>query len=290
MDGRRRNGPARLVSHCLLIEADQYGLVLVDTGLGLRDVRTPRPRLSGFFLRLNRPPLREEEMALRQIERLGFCAADVRHIVLTHLDFDHAGGIEDFPGAEVHVFRPELAAATEGRRGFVARRRYRPMQWDENVRWQPYDVGGEHWLGFTSVRNMRGLPPEILLIPLIGHTWGHCGVAIQRDSGWLRHAGDAYFHFGEMDLARPHCPPGLRAYQWMMEVDRRARLGNQERLRALARAGDGAVQIFCAHDEDEFERLRARSDAEIPASERDRIVPHAPVEPMDERPPSPLRS
>lgn len=29
-------------------------------------------------------------MALRQIEAPGFSARDVRHIVLTHLDFDHA--------------------------------------------------------------------------------------------------------------------------------------------------------------------------------------------------------
>lgn len=39
----------RLVCHCLLIETPQHGLVLVDTGLGLRDVLAPRGRLSGFF-------------------------------------------------------------------------------------------------------------------------------------------------------------------------------------------------------------------------------------------------
>jgi hypothetical protein len=30
---------ARLVSHCLLIETDAHGLVLVDTGIGVDDVR-----------------------------------------------------------------------------------------------------------------------------------------------------------------------------------------------------------------------------------------------------------
>jgi glyoxylase-like metal-dependent hydrolase (beta-lactamase superfamily II) len=39
-----------------------------------------------------------EETAVRQIERLG-SPADVRHILPTHLDFDHAGGLEDLPGA-----------------------------------------------------------------------------------------------------------------------------------------------------------------------------------------------
>jgi glyoxylase-like metal-dependent hydrolase (beta-lactamase superfamily II) len=56
--------------------------------LGLRDVRSPTPRLSRFFLAMMRLPLKEEETALRQIERLGLTARDVRHIVLTHLDFD----------------------------------------------------------------------------------------------------------------------------------------------------------------------------------------------------------
>jgi hypothetical protein len=36
---------------------------------------------------------RERDMAHRQVEALGFSARDVRQIVLTHLDFDHACSI-----------------------------------------------------------------------------------------------------------------------------------------------------------------------------------------------------
>src|SRR5687767_1870314 len=57
---------ARLTSHCLLVETGA-GLVLIDTGYGLRDVRDPHCRLSGFFLALNQPALREEMTAVRQI-------------------------------------------------------------------------------------------------------------------------------------------------------------------------------------------------------------------------------
>ena len=88
-------GAAEIVCHCLLIETE-LGLVLVDTGFGMRDVAQPQ-RLSALFRIANRVRLRESDTALRQLEDLGFTAADVRHIVLTHLDFDHAGGIEDFP-------------------------------------------------------------------------------------------------------------------------------------------------------------------------------------------------
>lgn len=241
----------KLVCHCLLIETDRHGLVLVNTGFGLGDVRRPRPRLSRFFLTMNGIRLREDETALRQVERLGFGAGDVRHIVLTHLDFDHAGGIEDFPAATVHVFRDELRAATEGRKTPLARQRYRPLQWDEGVRWRDYPVQGASWFSFDSVRDLDGLPPEILMVPLVGHSWGHCGIAVRSGERWLLHAGDAYFHHGELD-ARPHCTPGLRAYQWMMEVDRRARLRNQQRLRALVRERGDQVEIVCAHDPAEF--------------------------------------
>jgi len=108
MDGRTPGVLTRgkLCCHCLAIETND-GLVLVDTGFGLRDVANPRSRLSGFFLALLSPEFREEMTALRQIERLGYRAEDVRHVVLTHLDFDHAGGLDDFPNARVHMLQQE---------------------------------------------------------------------------------------------------------------------------------------------------------------------------------------
>jgi glyoxylase-like metal-dependent hydrolase (beta-lactamase superfamily II) len=235
----------------------EAGLVLVDTGVGTLDVTAPLPRLSRFFVSLLRPRLDMEETALRQIQRLGFSPADVRHIILTHLDFDHAGGITDFPEATVHLLGAELDAARQ-RRTSIERARYRPLQWPPPSSWQPYSADGEAWFGFDSVRALDGLPPEILLVPLAGHTPGHCGVAIRTTDSWLLHAGDAYFYRGEMDPQDPSCPLGLRAYQTMMEVDRKARLMNQRRLRELVRTHSRSVQVFCAHDHVEFEAFAIR--------------------------------
>ena len=63
-----------------------------------------------------RPPILLGTWA-RQVEALGYSARDVRHIVVTHLDPDHAGGLSDFPDAEVHIFRAEHKAAMERRSG-----------------------------------------------------------------------------------------------------------------------------------------------------------------------------
>jgi glyoxylase-like metal-dependent hydrolase (beta-lactamase superfamily II) len=253
MDGRPRpkGVPAALVCHCLLLETDQ-GLVLVDTGFGLEDVRNPRPRLSPFFLKLNRPQLNEEMTAVRQLERLGFKAGDVRHIVLTHLDFDHAGGLDDFPAARVHLMAAEAEAAM-AQATWLDKRRFRPRQWSTQPHWVTYPMprGGERWFGFECVRELEGLPPDILLVPLVGHTLGHAGVAIQQSNGWLLHAGDAYFYHEEMNPDRPRCTPGLWAYQELMQKNGQLRKLNQERLRELVRRHDRDVTVFERLEEDE---------------------------------------
>lgn len=252
MDGRSKGLTARLVCHCLLIETPRSGLVLVDTGYGLNDVARPHPRLSRVMRSVMNIRLREAETARRQVEALGFSARDVRHIVLTHLDFDHAGGIEDFPEARVHLMRAELDAGRARRGGKTSNKRYRPMQFDQVREWRPYTQEGGSWLGFGAVRDLDGLPPEILFIPLPGHTWGHAGVAIASAEGWLLHAGDAYFHADEMRRPDPRCPPGLRAYQALMEVNREMRLQNQDRLWRLSLRTDANVRIICAHDAQEL--------------------------------------
>ena len=256
-DGFSRGLTARLVCHCLLVETNQ-GLVLIDTGFGLRDVQSPYSRLSPFFIHFNGIQFDLKYTAIDQVERLGFSARDVRHIVLTHLDFDHAGGLEDFPEATVHVMQTEIEAAQE-RRGFIASQRYRPDLWDEVKRWKYYSAGGEPWFGFEAVRDLDGLPPEILLIPLAGHTRGHAGIAIKTPEGWLLNAGDAYFYRHEIDSDQRRCTPGMRFYQTMMEVDREARLHNQERLRALSRDRTKGVRLFCSHDAIEFKAFADQS-------------------------------
>ena len=253
-DGRSTGARGKLVCHCLAIETNE-GLVLVDTGYGMKDVRHPQGRITKPMMAMLGIRLREEDTAIRQLEALGHRASDVRHIVLTHLDFDHAGGLEDFPNATVHVMAAEFAAATGPREGFVPRNRYRPMQYDDVHDWERYKgAAGEKWFGFDAVRQLKGLPPEILMIPLPGHTHGHAGVAVDTPDGWLLHAGDAYFYRGEVRSARRECTPGLRSYQTMMEVDRDLRLANQERVRRLSVDHRDEVRVISAHDVVEYER------------------------------------
>jgi glyoxylase-like metal-dependent hydrolase (beta-lactamase superfamily II) len=262
MDGvSARSLRGRLTSHCLLLELDR-GLVLIDTGYGLCDVHDPKSRLARFFLELNSPELREEMTAIRQIEALGFDARDVTQIVLSHLDFDHAGGLDDFPRATVHLLGDEIAAASV-QATMRDRMRYRPQQWiGTRKSWQAHAAEGDSWFGFECVRDMPGIGPDVLLVPLAGHTLGHAGVAIHDTDGtrdrWMLYAADAYFFHLEMDIDRPRCPPSLRFYQTLMDKDRRLRLYNQRRLRELRADMGAAMDVFCAHDVVEFERMAGR--------------------------------
>lgn len=251
----------RLVCHCIVVETND-GLLLVDTGLGSADVEGAPGRLPGAFRLIAGPVLKLNETALSQLRRSGFRREDVRHIAVTHLDMDHAGGLSDFPAAAVHLHAVEHEAATVGPTG-AERGRYRSAQWAHGPRWKPHAPSGERWMGFESVRPLAGTTDDVLLVPLFGHSRGHSGVAINTTSGWLLHAGDAYFARDEIHRTPAHCPPALSAFQSLVAFDGAARRKNQERLRELAARADVGVTIVCSHDAAEFDgAAKAAKNAE----------------------------
>jgi len=241
--------PAHAVNHCLLVETGSDGLVLIETGMGLSDVRNPDDTLGADWVQMAQPKLDEEETAVRQVAALGYSPGDVRHIIVTHLDGDHCGGLPDFPDAQVHVLAAELEAASTEAPSF----RYRPAHWAHGPKWVTYTPGsGEDWFGFTAIQP-QGLPPTIKLVPLGGHTAGHTGVAVRDGGHWLLHCGDAYYYHRELSTPpEPH--PLLDIVQVRSEVHRELRLSTQARLRELVRDHGGEVTVFSAHDPWEFDR------------------------------------
>ena len=185
--------------------------MLVDTGFGLDDMREPAPARAA--LRHAVPPAGSRG---RDRDRAGPRArlrspSDVRHIVATHLDLDHAGGLPDFPDAEVHVLGRELEAALHP--SWRERARYVAAHWAHGPKWVEHEAEGDDWFGFESVRMLPGSDAEILLIPLPGHTRGHTGVAIKRRRG-LAAALRRRLLPPRRDRRRPpHCPPVLTGFQ-----------------------------------------------------------------------------
>ncbi len=245
--GAGRLVPESLVAHCLLVERDS-GLLLIDTGFSTADVADPS-RLPWFFRQAMGPALDATEPAIAQIRALGLDPGDVTDLALTHLDLDHAGGLVDFPAATVHVYADELHAARHPRP--QERARYRSVQWAHGPKWREHRIAGESWRGFESV---TALGDDVLLVPLLGHTRGHCGVAVRTgDDEWLLHAGDSYFHAGEV-LTPPSYNRTLSVFQSMIAASNSQRRRNQERLRDLV-ADHPEIRVFSAHDPTEFAAL-----------------------------------
>lgn len=229
------------VCHCLLLEG-RDGLVLVDAGVGLLDVRRPDERLGRPLIEIVGFKLDEAETAVRQVERLGYRAEDVTDVVLTHADPDHTGGLADFPYARVHISAEEHAARGRGHW------RYLPPHFAHGPRWVTHPPSARKWFGLEARPVALGEEAEVLLVPLSGHTLGHCGVAIRRTERWLLHAGDAYYL--RVELERDDHPVSqLTAQRADDDALRRASL---EQIRRLVREHADEVEVFGYHDPSEM--------------------------------------
>ena len=108
---------------CAVIEREDE-LVLFDTGIGTRIAEDFRPlphRGNWFFskavMHTDFEPGRDA--LVNQLPAAGFNPADVKYAIISHLHWDHAGGMRDFPGARFIVNRYEWDEAT-GRKGMAA--------------------------------------------------------------------------------------------------------------------------------------------------------------------------
>ena len=235
---------AKVPCNCLLIETGE-ALLLVDAGIGTRDIED-RSRLGRTNALLN-APLDPEQTAIRHVRRLGFRPEDVGHIICTHLDRDHAGGLSDFPHARVHVLRAEYEAVLNPQ-VYSERERYRECHFAHGPRWVIHEnFSTEPWFGMDCIRGFPEIPPSILLVPLPGHTRGHCGVAIETGDGWLLHCGDAYYVKDELREDK-RVPLGIRCFRFMAHVDRSMAQQQVERLKELSRKDDVEIKLLAAHD------------------------------------------
>ena len=243
-------GRGHMVAHCLLLETERDGLILVDTGFGTRDIED-KTGLSRAFKTMVGPTLDHTETALAQITALGLDPRDVRHLVVTHLDLDHAGGIPDFPDAKVHLHAREHAAALS-RSTFKEKERYLKAHWAHGPKWEVYTEDGDTWRGLPAVTKLRGVDADVGLLPMHGHTRGHSAIIVRNRDRWLVHAGDAYFHHHAVTGAGS-VPIGFRTFERATEMDGTARRASAAALRQL-RTSYKDVELFCAHDPTEYAR------------------------------------
>ncbi|MEO8158973.1 MAG: N-acyl homoserine lactonase family protein [Betaproteobacteria bacterium] len=144
------------------------GRILYDVGCDYRKIATPELRAQFFepMRPLFEPPrMTEAQRIPAYLRGLGLAPKDIDVVFLGHLHFDHAGGLCDLPGCEVHIHHDELAAARTGLDGGVfADELAGANLW--RIQHGEYDVG-------NGVR----------AIATPGHTAGHMSLMIELPKG-----------------------------------------------------------------------------------------------------------
>ncbi|MFW2061617.1 MBL fold metallo-hydrolase, partial [Acinetobacter baumannii] len=92
--------------------------------------------------------------------------------------------ISDFPHATVHVLATEYNASQL--HNFKGKLRYRTNQYKQHRDWNFVEYQqGEKWFNLEKVKGFTLFQDEILMVPLLGHSAGHCGIAIKLQNQWL---------------------------------------------------------------------------------------------------------
>lgn len=219
------------------------GVVLVDTGETARVHELGyHPRWHPFYRRAARFKVAPEDELGPQLRELGMKAADVRHVILTHLHTDHAGGLAHVVGSKTWVHAAEYKRA----QGMMGRLNgYLPNRWPKW--WQPEALQfRDRAVGPFAQSAAIAPDEEILVLPTQGHTPAHVSVLVQGSPSVLL-AGDTSY---TQDLLLAGKVDGVSPDE---EVSR-ATLG---RIRELGRARP--LVYLPSHDPESEARLKSGS-------------------------------
>jgi N-acyl homoserine lactone hydrolase len=200
---------------CYVVRTDD-GVILYDTGVSPRAV-------PGLLRTDTLARFTDEDLLVRRLATAGLEPRDVDLVVLSHLHYDHAGGAEMFPDAELVAQKDEYAYAHYPA-SFFASFYYRKNFDLPSSRWRLLDGDTE-------------LCPGVTVLRTDGHTPGHQSLLVELpDTGPVILAGDSCYWQEHVDQERV---PGV---VW----DPTRALHSIKKLKTIARLTGG--RIFPSHD------------------------------------------
>ncbi|AYD03648.1 N-acyl homoserine lactonase family protein [Neorhizobium sp. NCHU2750] len=185
-------GPVTIPSPTFLMEHER-GLVLMDTGMvpaAADDVHA----VYGDMAELDGISLKPEHRVDRQLEMIGFKTSDVDYVIMSHLHWDHTGGMYLFPHAKFFVMSGELQYAFWPRAGGPLYRR-EDIEPTRGFDWTEIEIPDFDFFGDGSLR----------VVHLPGHSPGNASLVVRLANRTFILAGDtAHLRSGlEKDLPMP---------------------------------------------------------------------------------------
>ncbi len=159
------------ISHSAILIRHEKGNVFFDTGLGehIDEQFKEMPGLLQPLLKFN-----FNKSALDQVSN------KIEHpdnIILSHLHWDHAGGIEDFPDSEIWTSKLDLDTAMVADNGSLK------SQLDsKSIKWNFIDYNDIAYENFPKSFDFYG-DGSLVLVPMPGHTPGSLGLFVNLQSG-----------------------------------------------------------------------------------------------------------
>jgi N-acyl homoserine lactone hydrolase len=211
--------PAFIVTH------PEAGPFLVDTGLHPSVTAKPAANMGRAAALFGRPELGAGEDVPARLRERGIEARDIRLVVMTHLHFDHASGMAEFPGATFVVAAAEWEGATTLPRPLLHGYRHAHFDYAFDYRTLDYDAAPvTSYSTFGRTFDLFG-DGSVRLAYTPGHSPGHQSVICRLRDRDLVIAGDAVYTLAQLEGAppppRPYDPHTWRRSHQELQLFRR---------------------------------------------------------------------
>lgn len=180
----------RKLSHVAILIQHPKGNFLFDTGLGSKLEKQFHEEFS--FMERQMFKYHKTQTVQESLGEYAFDLSSIDFIIPSHLHFDHASGIEDFPSPQVWVTKEEYVHAMGDEAVLPA---FIKDQYDaDQIQWSlidfnsgPYEVFEQSYDVFKD--------GTVVLVKLPGHTSGSVGMFVNLNSG------KRYFFMGDLTWA-----------------------------------------------------------------------------------------
>jgi glyoxylase-like metal-dependent hydrolase (beta-lactamase superfamily II) len=216
--------PAFLIQH-------PSALVLFDTGLSPRAIDDPTGYYGEEIALTMKLRFSHEQRVDSRLAQLGFRPTDVRHVIMSHLHIDHAGGMYLFPHATFHAFADELTEARAVRHAPHAVYKLEDLAPVENCVWKLYDSDVDIF-GDGSLRFFK----------LPGHSAGEGSLLVRLASRNLMLTADSVHVREALEREKPT----------LFDSDPVAAVRSVQRLKQLI--AENSAESWIAHDVEDWQR------------------------------------